>query len=165
MQIFGQKYGSWLYGFLCAIVFIDTGLVFSPLLPGNSLIFTAGVLAANGVLSPHLVLILLSLAAFLGDHANYWVGRKVGHQLFGNPAVANYKSRATSTIQIFSHDTIDQPLFLHIFPSVTWKLSFYCRRNQSGLSTLYNPVSDWFLYMGDNSGNSKTFPGEITCHF
>lgn len=52
LQIFGQRYGNWLYGFLFVIFFLDTGLAFSSLLPGNSLIFTAGVLAANGLLSP-----------------------------------------------------------------------------------------------------------------
>lgn len=117
LHIFGQKYGSWLYGLLCAIIFLDTGLVFSPLLPGNSLIFTAGVLAANGALSPYLVLILLSLAAFLGDNTNYWIGRKVGHRLFGGPAVANFKSRALSKIQVFfSRHHRSAIVFAHFFP-------------------------------------------------
>lgn len=75
-------YGTWTYGILAAIVFCETGLVVTPFLPGDSLLFAAGTFAGLGSLDPILVGGLLILAATLGDSTNYWVGRYIGPRAF-----------------------------------------------------------------------------------
>lgn len=75
-------YGIWIYGLLFLIVFAETGLVVTPFLPGDSLLFAAGAIAATGALNPHLVVVLLITAAILGDTVNYWIGHYVGPKVF-----------------------------------------------------------------------------------
>ncbi len=77
-----NQYGSLVYAILFAIVFMETGLVIMPFLPGDSLLFAAGALAGGGALNIWLVLGLLLLAAFLGDTVNYWIGHWVGPKAF-----------------------------------------------------------------------------------
>ena len=78
-----QQYGTWVYGILFAIVFAETGLVVTPFLPGDSLLFAVGAFAATGVLNPWLSFGLLVAAAIGGDAVNYSVGRKIGPRLLG----------------------------------------------------------------------------------
>jgi membrane-associated protein len=73
-----NAYGPWVYGLLFAIIFAETGLVVTPILPGDSLLFAAGALAATGALDVRVVLVLLVVAAVVGDAVNYSVGRAVG---------------------------------------------------------------------------------------
>ena len=73
-----KTYGAWVYGVLFAIIFAETGLVVTPILPGDSLLFAAGALAATGALDVRVVLVLLMVAAVVGDAVNYSVGRAVG---------------------------------------------------------------------------------------
>ncbi len=80
---FVQQYGTWVYGFLFAIVFAETGLVVTPFLPGDSLLFAVGALSATGVLNPWACYFLLIGAAILGDGVNYSVGRRIGPRLLG----------------------------------------------------------------------------------
>jgi len=75
-------YGVWVYAILFAIIFAETGLVVTPILPGDSLLFACGALAATGVLDPWLVAGLLVVAAILGDAVNYSVGHYVGPKIF-----------------------------------------------------------------------------------
>ncbi|NHR08403.1 DedA family protein [Chromobacterium haemolyticum] len=75
-------YGPWIYAILFLIVFCETGLVVTPFLPGDSLLFVAGALAAMGQMNPHLLVLLLIVAAILGDATNYAIGRNVGMKLF-----------------------------------------------------------------------------------
>jgi membrane-associated protein len=76
-----QQYGAWTYLLLAAIVFCETGLVVTPVLPGDSLLFAAGAFAANGSLSVWVLAAALIAAAILGDTANYWIGHFLGHRL------------------------------------------------------------------------------------
>ena len=69
-----QTYGFWTYLILFAIIFCETGLVVTPYLPGDSLLFIAGAFAGSGYLNPELLLITLVAAAVLGDSVNYWIG-------------------------------------------------------------------------------------------
>ncbi|KAB7689616.1 DedA family protein [Plesiomonas shigelloides] len=78
-------YGIWIYAILFLIVFCETGLVVTPFLPGDSLLFVAGTLAATGQMNPHTLVALLIVAAILGDAVNYSIGRLFGQRLFSNP--------------------------------------------------------------------------------
>lgn len=75
-------YGTIIYTILFLVIFIETGLVAMPFLPGDSLLFTAGLFARTGHLDMSYLLILLFIAAVLGDNCNYWVGRKIGLKVF-----------------------------------------------------------------------------------
>jgi membrane-associated protein len=77
-----QAYGTWVYAILFLIIFCETGLVVTPFLPGDSLLFAVGSLAALGALDLLTVLILLAVAAVLGDTVNYWIGNYVGPKVF-----------------------------------------------------------------------------------
>src|SRR5690348_5904966 len=79
-----QSYGFWVYAILFAIVFAETGLVVTPFLPGDSLLFAAGALAATsgGVLNVWALFVLLTVAAILGDAVNYSIGHYVGPRIF-----------------------------------------------------------------------------------
>ena len=81
------QYGVWIYAILFLIIFCETGLVVTPFLPGDSLLFVAGTLAAIGSnhINVHLMVLLLICAAILGDTCNYTVGRFFGEKLFTNP--------------------------------------------------------------------------------
>jgi len=79
---FVASYGGWVYGLLFGIVFAETGLVVTPFLPGDSLLFAAGALCGAGALSGPTTFGLLALAAFTGNAANYTIGRLVGPRLF-----------------------------------------------------------------------------------
>jgi membrane-associated protein len=79
---FVQSHGRVVYGLLFAIIFAETGLVVTPFLPGDSLLFAAGALAGSGMLDVRLLLVLFVLAAVLGDAVNYSVGRYIGPRVF-----------------------------------------------------------------------------------
>lgn len=74
-------YGPWVYGILFVILFCETGLVVTPILPGDSLLFAAGAIAAAGQLDLTALCLTLIIAAILGDTVNYWIGYKTGHFL------------------------------------------------------------------------------------
>lgn len=80
---FIRNYGVWIYGILFLIIFVETGLVVMPFLPGDSLLFAAGALAAStGAMDPVVLIILLFIAAVLGDTLNYHIGKYIGPRVF-----------------------------------------------------------------------------------
>ena len=79
---FVAQYGPWVYALLFLIVFVETGLVVMPLLPGDSLLFVVGALAGAGLMNLPLSLAVLLLAAVLGDQLNYSIGRRLGPRVF-----------------------------------------------------------------------------------
>jgi membrane-associated protein len=83
------NYQSWTYLILCLIIFCETGLIVTPLLPGDSLLFAAGAIAAlpGNPLNPYLLVILVLISAFTGDNTNYAIGKFLGHKVYEK----NYK--------------------------------------------------------------------------
>ncbi len=77
-----RSFGLWTYLILFIVIFIETGLVVTPFLPGDSLLFAAGAFAAKGSFNVSLLFFMLWLAAVLGDTANYWIGHYVGPRVF-----------------------------------------------------------------------------------
>ncbi len=82
LQWLVANYGAWIYAILFLIIFCETGLVVTPFLPGDSLLFAAGAVAAAGGLDVHLLAVLLIAAAVLGDTVNYAIGHYVGPRVF-----------------------------------------------------------------------------------
>jgi len=82
LGFFVQNYGVLVYGILFLIVFIETGLVVMPFLPGDSMIFIAGTFAAAGLLNIWVLIIILFVAAVTGDASNYWIGKFFGEKVF-----------------------------------------------------------------------------------
>lgn len=95
------NYGALTYGILFTIIFVETGLVFVPFLPGDSLLFAAGAFSALGSLNLIIVYLLLILAAILGDTVNYWIGHFFGERLIANPRVPINKEHIEKTKAFF----------------------------------------------------------------
>ncbi|WP_137820094.1 DedA family protein [Pseudomonas sp. 2FG] len=85
LDLLVANYGAWIYAILFLVIFCETGLVVTPFLPGDSLLFIAGAVCASGGMDPLLLAGLLMLAAISGDSTNYLIGRTVGERLFRNP--------------------------------------------------------------------------------
>ena len=112
-----QKYHQWIYAILFLIIFLETGVVVLPFLPGDSLLFVAGALCGLGVLQIGLLMPLLMVASFSGDNTNYWVGRTLGLKLVNRPGFFNTEhiNRAQSFYQKHGGKTI---VFAHFLPIV-----------------------------------------------
>lgn len=82
LKVFVENYGTWVYALLFAIIFVETGLVVMPLLPGDSLLFVAGALAGVGMMDYSLLVPLLIVAAIAGNQTNYAIGRFFGPRVF-----------------------------------------------------------------------------------
>ena len=95
------QYGVWIYGILFLIIFCETGLVVMPLLPGDSLLFAAGSIAAIGKMNIHLMVVLLIIAAILGDAVNFVIGKYFGEKLFSNPNSKIFKQSHLQKTQQF----------------------------------------------------------------
>jgi membrane-associated protein len=82
LQALVATYGVWIYAILFLIIFCETGLVVTPFLPGDSLLFVSGAIAAGGGMDVHTLFAVLALASFSGDNTNYWIGRLIGPRVF-----------------------------------------------------------------------------------
>jgi membrane-associated protein len=82
LKVFASSHGLWIYGLLFLIIFLETGLIVAAALPGDSLLFTVGALAAQNILRPEALLVLLIFAAIAGDSLNYRIGARFGRGLF-----------------------------------------------------------------------------------
>jgi len=94
-------YGSLTYGILFAIIFAETGFVFTPFLPGDSLLFAAGMFAATGSFNVFILAPLLFVAAFLGDNINYWIGFYFGQKIVNNKYVPINQTHIDQTQEFY----------------------------------------------------------------
>lgn len=97
LSLLVNNYGAWIYAILFLVIFCETGLVVTPFLPGDSLLFIAGAICATGGMDPWVLGSLLLFAAISGDSTNYVIGRTLGKRLFGNP-----------DSKVFRRDYLDQ---------------------------------------------------------
>lgn len=100
-----QTYQGWTYGILASCIFIETGLVICPFLPGDTLLLTAGLFAnpEKNQLNITVLLLLLPMASILGDNTNFWIGRYFGKILFRNPNSKIFKREYLQKAQLFYH--------------------------------------------------------------
>ncbi|WP_326519287.1 DedA family protein [Acinetobacter sp. CAAS 2-6] len=114
---FITNYGVWIYGILFLIIFVETGLVVMPFLPGDSLLFAAGALAAStGALNPWLLGVLLFTAAVLGDTLNYHIGRWIGPRVFELNSRLINKQHLLKTQQFFARHGGKTIIFARFIP-------------------------------------------------
>lgn len=99
-----QQYGAWIYLILFGVVFCETGLVVTPFLPGDSLLFAAGALAAmdkTGTVDIWMLFAVLTFAAVAGDNTNYWIGRTAGKRLMSNPKSRVFRPEYIEKTEMF----------------------------------------------------------------
>ncbi len=96
-----STYGTVTYAILFCIVFMETGLVFTPFLPGDSLLFAAGAFAALNSLNIWLLLIIMTAAAILGDTVNYWIGHFFGKKIIAHPKIPIDETHIKETQKFF----------------------------------------------------------------
>jgi len=111
------NYGAWIYAILFLIVFVETGLVVMPFLPGDSLLFAAGALAAStGIMDPWVLIILLFIAAVLGDTLNYHIGKYIGPRVFELNSRFINKQHLVKTQQFFERHGGKTIIFARFIP-------------------------------------------------
>ena len=113
-----KNYGALTYLILFTIIFLETGLVFIPFLPGDSLLFAAGAFAALKSLNLFILIGLLIIAAILGDTVNYWIGRFFGEQLVANPKVPINQEHIDQTEKFFKKHGGKTIILARFVPSV-----------------------------------------------
>lgn len=101
LEAFAQDHGAWVYALLFLIVFVETGVVLMPFLPGDSLLFVVGTLCGAGLLSLPLAMTLLLIAAIAGDQCNYVIGRQVGPRVFAWPDSRLFNRAAFDQAHLF----------------------------------------------------------------
>ena len=114
LNVLIQSYGAWIYLLIFLIVFIETGFVFVPFLPGDSLLFASGTFAAVGSLNVYVIFLLLSLAAILGDTVNYWMGKYFGERVFSRFIREEYMERTREFYKKHGKKTIVLARFVPI---------------------------------------------------
>ncbi|GAB1349644.1 DedA family protein [Ignavibacteriales bacterium] len=155
-----RDYGALTYGILFLIVFCETGLVVTPFLPGDSLLFAAGAFGAKGDLNPHLVFLNLAVAAFLGDSVNYFIGKKIGHRAYTMNSRFIKKEHLEKTHQFFEKHGGKTIIFARFFPIIRTFAPFVAGVGEMEYKKFisYNAVGGvlWvaiFVYLGYFFGN------------
>ncbi len=114
---FITNYGTWIYAILFLIIFVETGLVVMPFLPGDSLLFAAGALAAStGAMNPWLLIFLLFIAAVAGDTLNYHIGKYIGPRVFELDSKFINKQHLLKTHEFFERHGGKTIIFARFIP-------------------------------------------------
>ncbi|SRR5579871_3187726 len=108
-----QQYGTLIYAILFGVIFCETGLVVTPILPGDSLLFAVGTLCGGGELSLPFSWLLLTVAALMGDHSNYWIGRLFGENVFGKFVNRKYLDQ---THEVYERHGVQTLILLQFAP-------------------------------------------------
>lgn len=156
-----RQYGAVTYGILFFIVFAETGLVVTPFLPGDSLLFAAGAIAALGALNVWGIFLLLAVAAVLGDTVNYWIGHFFGRQIVDHPKIKFInQEHIDKTEQFFKKHGAKTIILARFVPIVRTFAPFVAGVGSMHYSTfiLYNIVGGllWvtiFTFLGYFFGN------------
>jgi membrane-associated protein len=164
-----HAYGAWAYAILFAIIFCETGLVVTPFLPGDSLLFAAGALAALGALNPILLFILLTAAAIIGDTINYWAGASIGPRVFRDDArvlKTAYLRRTEQFYERYGGKTIVIARFVPIVRTYAPFVAGACRMHYGRFLT-YNVLGGivWvglFVFAGYFFGNIPAVKDNFT---
>ena len=158
---FIKNYGVWIYAILFLIIFVETGLVVMPFLPGDSLLFAAGALAAStGAMNPWILIILLFVAAVLGDTLNYQIGKYIGPRVFEIDSRFINKQHLIKTQQFFEKHGGKTILVARFVPFVRSFAPFAAGAGHMKMPIfmLYNVLGGWIwiallLGIGYGAGN------------
>jgi membrane-associated protein len=101
LGVFISQYGAWTYLILFAVLFFETGVVFTPFLPGDSLLFTAGTMAGMGLFKLWILYVICITAVILGDNCNYWIGRFIGSKILHSKRKLINKEYVNKTKKFF----------------------------------------------------------------
>lgn len=151
LAAFTASQGAWVYGLLFLIVFVETGLVVMPFLPGDSLLFVVGTLAGSGTLNLQLAIVLLSVAAVAGDQLNYRIGNHFGRRVFRWEQSRLFNKRAFDRAHAFYERYGGATIILARFmPFVRTFAPFVAgvAEMQRGRFTLYNAVGGLLWVIG-----------------
>ena len=142
------RYGVWTLALLFVIIFMETGLVVTPFLPGDSLIFAAATFAARGALNPWLIFMVLSIAAIAGDTVDYWIGHRVGTKAYTGEVRWIKKEYMTRTHRFFEKHG-GRTIFLARFVPIVRTLYAVRGRGQPDALRIFHLLKcDWRYYLG-----------------
>lgn len=139
LNIIITAYGFWVYALLFVIIFIETGFVIAPFLPGDSLIFVAGTLSAKDLLNPYLLFIILTLAAIGGDTVNYLAGKSIGKRIFREKALFLNKENLKKTEEFYERHGGKTIIYARFIPVIRTFAPFV-----AGIGNMYYPK--FFIY-------------------
>lgn len=154
------QYGTFTYAILFIVIFAETGFVFTPFLPGDSLLFAAGTFAAKGSFDVTLLFVILSIAAVLGDTINYWVGHFIGLKIFDKYPRLLKKEYLDRTHQFYEKHGGKTIILARFFPIIRTFAPFVAGVGKMTYSKFisYNVIGGvlWcalFIYVGYFFGN------------
>ena len=122
------QYGPWIYTILFVVIFCETGLVVTPFLPGDSLLFAAGGIAAIGGMNIHVMVLLLLAAAILGDAVNFMIGKYFGQKLFANPDSKIFRRSYLEKTHAFYEKHGGKTIIIARFVPIVRTFCTICRR-------------------------------------